>query len=155
MSRPINIPEEQRIAMNRAKTGDRSPMLGRHNVGIDKKGLIEAKHVTVYWDFGPENKTVRNICVVYCPREVMTTRDFDIWRGWDTFDCVMGNCCSGWPEGWDSSGKPDYENCPTGLFGHLLAYGFTDKDETTRALKEFARIKECSWAREMLWMGRD
>jgi hypothetical protein len=148
-----DLSEEDRIALNRRKTGDRSPMLGRHKLGNGKDGLIEAQHVTVYWDFGPDCKSVRNLSVVYCPRTVMTSRDFDIWRDWDTFDCVMGNCCTDWPEGRDARGNPDFENCPAGLFGHLLAYGFTDKDEITRALREFAHIKECPWAREMLWIA--
>lgn len=148
-----DIPEEQRLAINRGKTGDRSPMLGRYSVGIDKARLIEAEHVVVYWDKGPDYKSVSNLCVAYCPREVMTEKDFDIWWAWDTFDCVMGNCCTGWPAGKHSSGETDdYGNCPTGLFGHLLNSGFTDKEEMTRALREFARIKECHWARRMLWM---
>src|SRR4051794_38184108 len=81
-----DIPEEEkRLTLNRGKTGDRSPMLGRYNVGIDKAGLIEAEYVTVYWDKAPTYNSIRNLCVAYCPRDVMTEKDFDVWWYWDTF----------------------------------------------------------------------
>lgn len=39
---------------------------------------------------------------------------------------------------------------PEGIFGHLLSYGFLNKSELRAALKQFAEIEECDWARNML-----
>jgi hypothetical protein len=39
---------------------------------------------------------------------------------------------------------------PETIFGMLLAFGFETEVELENALKEFACIEECNWARLML-----
>ena len=39
---------------------------------------------------------------------------------------------------------------PEQVFGILLGRGFESRQELARALREFAHIQECEWARQML-----
>lgn len=130
--------------MNGKPTGDSSPMLRRYSVGISDDGTIGEEYVAVYFCLNDCGKVI-DVCVAYRPHPVMTRedhREFAVLS--NQFRCSEGNLSIEWPNG-------DGSLNPNGLFLDLISIGFGNHDEFIRAVREFSRIRECGWARDMLW----
>ncbi len=69
-------------------------------------------------------------------------KDTDWWAYSERYDCSDGNCWSGWATA-DGHG-------PEVVFRGLLVTGFKSPDHLIDAIREFAKIRQCRWAREML-----
>jgi len=61
----------------------------------------------------------------------------------DAFPNSFGFVEAGWMEG-------DPRMTPDGVFAGMLADGFSSARHLVRALKEFATVQECDWARRFL-----
>ncbi len=61
----------------------------------------------------------------------------------DAFPNSFGHVEEGWMEG-------DPRMTPDGVFAGMLADGFASSKYLVRALKEFATVEECDWARRFL-----
>src|SRR5262245_26526531 len=102
-----------------------------------------AKDVTFVW--GEDEKM--KITEVRVVRHVGKT-DFDV-RGeaaiFDTaaFPNAFGRTDLGWMEG-------DPRMTPEGVFAGMLFDGFASGKYAVRALQEFAKVRECDWARRFL-----
>lgn len=145
--------EQQRIAAAAQLDGDDSPMIGRYTVGIDKHGLIDASQVVIAWNYrtSEEPKGIANVTVLYRPRDRMTADELHRFGDWISryWSATAGNVSAKWmTTTLDDQGAPMQ---PTERFGDMLASGFIRTEELNRAVREFARIKECEWARRMLW----
>jgi len=129
------------LQQNSLKSGYWSPF--ENFVERDENGLVTQKYITVYWDYHKENFNCCNVTVIPFDRNFLEDKYVQaMWSKYDTFKCVDGSCSAGW----NSSNTN-----PTGLFCYLSArYKFTDEFEYYRAILEFAQIKECQWARDML-----
>lgn len=145
------------LTFNRHKTGDQSPAYRFYRKLLKPDGLIDAKHIEVYFDFdsdptvlnakGHPKSGVFNVVVAFIPREHAFNDHGDefmsYWMAWDTWDNCVGSSSMNWM-------KNKYET-PEAVFAGLCGeYGFTRKEEFYRAVREFARIRQCQWARDMI-----
>lgn len=109
---------------------------------------IDAEEAHIYWNLTDDApKRVRDVTIVN-RREVH--EDPRIEAAWD---CSGGAVYNQWlnprsaiPE----LGTGGCELTPEGAFGRLLAIGYADPTEAHRAIYQFARIKDATWAQRML-----
>jgi hypothetical protein len=101
--------------------------------------------VDIFWNWD-DNFKVKEVEAVFFPRDVGIEESRGFWyrvnvymNKWN-FD--IGNSSEAWLQ------APALT--PEGVFGALLREGFSNETELQRALKEFAHIEECEWARNIL-----
>jgi hypothetical protein len=116
--------------------------------------MIDAKDVRIFWNteigdalrangcspdrwIGPSRVT--DLVVTEITR---ASEDADWWDYSARYDCSDGNCWSGW--------TTDDGHGPEVVFRGLLVTGFKSPDHLIAAIGEFARIRQCEWARRML-----
>jgi hypothetical protein len=66
----------------------------------------------------------------------------DWWHYAERYDCDDGNCWRGW--------ATHAGHGPEVVFRELLVTGFKSPEHLINAVREFARIRQCQWARDML-----
>lgn len=128
------------------RTQDANPLYRELSHLLAKSGRYPAKWTNIFWNVDEEGR-VKDVEAVFSPPIDDDTPEGDhLWfayldwkRRW-TF--VMGACRDGWLE-------PD-DLAPGVIFGGLLREGFASYAEMKDAVREFAWIEECEWAREML-----
>lgn len=132
-----------------------------HRVPAD--GQVAAKDVAVYCNLD-DSLRVRDVMVEYMPRrELVACADLKSEHPlWDArvpldaqFDFVSGNCYEHWlsddPDVLDRARACDPaldHHTPDKLWRYFRWCGFASADEERRARREFARIRECAWARD-------
>lgn len=145
------------LNFNRRKTGDQSPAYQFYRKILQPDGLIDAEHIEIYFDTDQDTEVLNkhgnpkmgvfNVTVAFIPRDHAATDRWEefmrYWMAWDTWDNCVGSSSINWM-------KNEVET-PEGVFAGLCGeYGFTRKEEFYRAVREFARIRQCQWARDML-----
>jgi hypothetical protein len=114
---------------------------------LPESGHYPAKWVDIVWNVNDEGRIEDVEAVFVPPYDENTPEGAVLWvryhdwrfRHWSY---GMGACCEGWLE-------PD-NLAPGVIFGGLLREGFASYEEMRNAVREFAWIEECEWAREML-----
>jgi hypothetical protein len=108
-------------------------------------GLIPAKKARIAWDHGVDGRITK----------VLVTANGKEWRRADRFSGAGGACFAGWMKPISKRTVPDFGpdqfHDPAGTFGTMLAAGFATKRALREALKQFAKIDACGWARRMLF----
>lgn len=107
-----------------------------------KDCLIPKERVLISWNYKQGNFPVCEVLVI--------ENQWDIQPGWrappeyENAAMTMGCCLSDW-----LNGNPQFT--PEGVFSSfLMDGGFLSPAEAMRAVEQFAKIRECQWAREML-----
>ena len=110
---------------------------------LSQTGRYPATHVDIFWNITDE-WTIKDAEVVFVPREALTdqNRQAEYAKYVRQWDENLGNCTEQWLK------EDGYT--PERIFGRFIDYGFASDTEIHRALKEFAHIEECEWARLML-----
>jgi hypothetical protein len=110
---------------------------------ITPDGFYPAADVDIFWNVDDDSK-VHDVEVVLAPRSALSNRllqqKFAAWNSQWISD--LGVSCSGWLQPGDLN--------PAKVFGQLLRRGFKSQDEFFSALREFAHIDQCDWARDIL-----
>lgn len=129
-----------------------------------ENGLIRAKDARLYWSYS--NAKIQHLAVSYFPldrlRKLEGYEDHPLWQAnsavfnGNIYEGSSGNCISGWmqngnimpppPHDEDSGSRFGYS--PDGDFACLRALGFETIECAEKALKQFAHIEECGWARD-------
>lgn len=130
------------------RTAQANPALKQFGHLLPENGRYPAKWVDIFWNTNDEMK-VKDVEVVFVPRggpigdgeesEEFWARFAHYNRGWMA---DLGNSCADWLEPGGIT--------PAWIFGDMLQRGFVTKADELQALKEFAHIAECQWARDML-----
>lgn len=120
-----------------------NPLLRDFGHLIGESGLYPAFHIDVFWNVDDQRR-VKDTAVVFVPRHALHLPEMQ--KAFAAFNAEwrsdLGNSC----EDWLTEGGLT----PSSVFGTLLAQGFVFQDELDRALREFAMIRECDWARDMI-----
>ena len=149
-------------------TGDENPVLGFFEYLLPESGLYPAEDVMIYYnkDWGNGGK-ISDVSVCYLPRKYMKSKGYKNHAALELlsqrfnknfFDCCSGNCDPEWmkynnkksPAPYDPDTNANFGFGPDEDFECFKAWGFTWDEEYKRALLEFARIRECEWARKEL-----
>jgi hypothetical protein len=69
-------------------------------------------------------------------------KDTDWWTLDKRYECNDGNCWRGW--------ATDEGHGPEVVFRGLLVDGFKSPQHLIDAIRQFAKIRQCQWARDML-----
>lgn len=148
----LEIFSRKNFFINRNKGGDMSPGLFFASEEHKKYGQVPAKYFCIYWDtllgdlFG-----VYNVTCAYIDKDIDNDIYWNKWTNWDTFDNCGGNSYSGFGTNGKNSLGDNFASVDW-TFSHLIGeYGFTKEQEYYRFLFEFGRIKECDYARRMLY----
>lgn len=130
---------------NDMRTQEKNPMWRSFKNYLPTSGLYPARWVDIFSNTDKKLR-YRDVEVVFVPRG---TDGPEISRElWDEFALYnrkwlgdLGNSVDGWMEqgGW----RPEH------IFGFMLDRGFVSQGELETAIKEFAHIEECQWARDM------
>ena len=105
----------------------------RHEIGDASRRLGQAPSK---WQ-GPSRVT--ELLVAEITRRNLDT---DWWHLSEQYDCNDGNCWRGW--------ATDAGHGPEVVFRNLLVTGFKSPRHLIDAIGEFAKIRQCQWARDML-----
>ncbi|MBF0585122.1 MAG: hypothetical protein HQL80_12935 [Magnetococcales bacterium] len=101
--------------------------------------ILKAKDVVFWWAVNDSAKVTAVMVVDFLSKDNEKLERGEI----SGFDSNCGKCNDGWME------KGGYNT--EELFGSMLmCYGFADYKAIHQALTEFAKVKECGWARKML-----
>lgn len=103
-----------------------------------------SRSIGIGWGRHPDNG-VCTVAVAYFPRRFIPNNKHPVWDYWcryDQWQFVRGNCEVDW-----LTTKFD---TPEAIYGYMADCGFSSTSEHIRAIREFARIEECDWARKML-----
>jgi hypothetical protein len=108
--------------------------------------VMKVERVMIAWDEDDDGRVTK----------VLVTDDFDRWlRENGTFDCSGGACYSDWcvtvKERSHNTEFPDQVFDPFGTFAGMLASGFATRKVMWEAVRQFAMIDRCDWARRMLF----
>lgn len=109
------------------------------------EALIAARHADIYWNTEPENRHAGGAEVLVVdrgPNGVPRNRQNDPKEFWRSSGSMVG--------GWLTDGMPHHN--PAGLFASVWLLRGSSPASVHAALREFAKIEECGWAREMLDM---
>ncbi|MCC7426571.1 MAG: hypothetical protein IT557_06685 [Alphaproteobacteria bacterium] len=114
---------------------------------ITHDGLFLEKDVTILFKTlaSASKNCVHSVHVAFCPR--IALEDPDLQRQYDKWSqqwpAELGNSSQDWldVDGWNAAK----------VFGHLLAQGFASQKELISALQEISKIKECQWARDIVY----
>ena len=102
-------------------------------------GFIRVGSARIFWSADPASRKVRDVWVSTTdqPYEAYSAEYFSLrW----TF--VVGNCNVDWLRN---------PLCtPEAVFGQMAAIGFASPAEAINAIRQFAKIDACGWARAML-----
>jgi len=148
-------------------TGEKNPALEIFGHLLPDDGLYSAEDVAIYFNQDLENNNiVSDVAVVYLPRKhigLKGYKDHPVFEmvssrySKNLFQCLSGNCFfKDWMKYNNQKSPPPRDpdtNANLGFgpdedFQCMKAWGFSSIEEAERAIKEFARIRECSWARD-------
>lgn len=135
---------------------------------LPKDGLYPAEDVVIYWNLKGNPPLIQDVAVVFYPRKYMEEKNYSdhpaemmisVCYSKERFYESSGNCNSDWmkydnkksPPPHDPETNTNFGFGPNEDFEGLKALGFASSEEEHRAIKEFARIRECQWARDMLF----
>lgn len=90
--------------------------------------MMPARQVHIWWNISADRVT-----------EVLVTTSWEIQKGFQFND---GSCWVGWMD------SPEFG--PEAVFGKLVIIGFLTPAHAREAIRQFARIDRCRWARNML-----
>jgi transcriptional regulator with XRE-family HTH domain len=112
-------------------------------IGVDPAGTVNAEDAGIGWNLDDTAEDASDLRVIdfkkYRDRNA-TREDVIAWR---RAGSTMGACLSEWME--------NPRHTPEGLFAGLLYNGdIPTKEKLIPVLREFAKIRECDWARMML-----
>lgn len=147
-------------------TGADNPALDWFRHLLPEDGLYPAEDAMIYWNRDDKGR-IKNVAVVFYPRKYMAEKNYDdhpvqmmvsACYSKESFFNSSGNCSSYWMKYDNKKSPPPHDpetNANSGFgpnedFAGLKALGFASPEEEHRAIKEFARIRECQWARDML-----
>ena len=150
-------------------TGAENPALKWFGNLLSEDGLYPAEDIMIYFNQDYENSCkVFGVAVVYFPRKHIQEKGYEdhptvmmissIYNK-NLFQCSSGNCFfDDWMKYHNKKSPPPHDPevdanlgfGPDEDFECFKAWGFTTPEEKKRAIKEFARIRECQWARDML-----
>lgn len=110
-----------------------------------RDGLYAAHDVMILWNLNSQGEAV-DLTVCLRPLdhgfEDKVSERFDRWQG--RYSNANGNCVADWMRG-------DPRATPAALFGWLLIEEkFPNREQTINAIRQFAKIRECEWARQMV-----
>jgi hypothetical protein len=127
------------------KTQNQNPLIKRHSHLLAEDGKYPAEHVDIFWNTELSNvgNLIKNVEVVFAPRPRSREDANDFSEYYKRWRYDLGNSCSDWLK--------EGGLTPAEIFGFMLWSGFLNRDEMVSALREFAHIVECDWARSMLW----
>ena len=150
-------------------TGDDNPALDFFGHLLLDDGLYPAEDVMLYFNLDLGNSGgVSDVSVAYLPRKYIKSkgyRDHPVWQMMSScynkalFRCSSGNCfLEDWMKYNNKKSPPPHDpdtNANLGFgpdedFQCFKAWGFSSDEERERAVREFARIRECEWARKEL-----
>lgn len=125
-----------------------NPAIIKYGHLLPANGLYPAKWVDIFSRKNSEYK-ISDVEAVFIPRNEINgppEENQEFWGKYSAYnkrwDADLGNSCVDWMQ-------PDGLT-PSFVFGYFLRCGFADKSIFHMALREFAQIQECEWAREML-----
>ena len=152
----------------RMPNGDDNPALDWFSHLLSEDGLYPSEDVMIFWNREDGVLQVRDVAVVYRPRKYMKAKGYvdhpagmmisSLYNN-RLFQGSSGNCfIQDWmkygnkipPPPHDSESGSKLGFSPDGDFKCFEAWGFVSPEEERRALREFARIRECQWARDRL-----
>jgi hypothetical protein len=133
------------INLPRFKDSPAIRWFGHH---IPEDGLIDAVDARILWNTSslyPVKGTIRihDVAVFYMPKQLLGDNDYI--RGWmhdvdRDLRCSHGNVFAEWDE--------DHIEMLTDIIKDFYHFTFLNDAEAQRAREEFARIRECQWARD-------
>jgi hypothetical protein len=125
------------------KLRSQNPVYPRFKHLLSSNGRYPAKHVDIFWN-RDDDQRITDVEVVFIPRAAL--RDEELQAEYAQYNkrwtSDLGNSTEHWLE--------EHGYTPEDIFGHLLRHGFRSEKVTQVALREFAHIEECEWARLML-----
>lgn len=136
-----------------------SPTLRWFGHLVPGDGLVPATDTRIFWN---EDARVHRVAVILLPRRIADLPPSDrhpIWRPMrqiaDSFDCSSGNAWRHWMNNDPALLRklaivdPNFTHQnPDNLWRYLCCVGFADDGRALHARTEFARIRECVWARD-------
>lgn len=148
-------------------TGSDNPALTWFSHLLPEDGLYSAEDVMIYWHYEDSSKKVCDVAVIYLPRTHMKQKGYkdhpvtnmvSAVYSKDLFQASSGNCFLDWmkydnqksPPPHDPDTRANLGFGPNEDFECLKAWGFASPEEEHRAIREFAQIRECQWARYAL-----
>ncbi len=151
----------------RRPTGADNPALEFFSHLLPDDGLYPAEDVMIYFNQDWENRSiVSGVAVVYLPRKHIRSKGYQehptlgmVSSCYNKilFQSSSGNCFfQDWMKYNNKKSPPPHDpdtNANLGFgpdedFQCLRAWGFSSLTEAERAIGEFARIRECAWARD-------
>ena len=114
------------------------------NIGIDKfipsdDEQFPGSDVVILWDHSDGIFLDEGVCVIH---SLIGSRNH-VTPEYSKLPLSDGNICAGWMEGGDYG-------TPARDFGDMIDGGFSSPLEYLKALRQFAHIRECDWARQMI-----
>ena len=100
------------------------------------ENLIPVAAVRIFWSHGFQPCRVRD---VYVSRTDIDPHLVEAEYFSDRWECVVGNCDADWLR--------SSKFTPEAVFGELLVTGFASNEEAVNAIRQFAQIDVCAWAR--------
>ena len=115
---------------------------------IPEDGIVDAKDVRILWNTSMLEKDgaharIHDVAVFYWPKAlVWRNEDLCNWmyRFDDPFRYCIGNVFADWNE--------THMEMLDEYWSLFNKFGFMDDAEALRARKEFARMRQCEWARD-------
>ncbi len=119
---------------------------------IPEDGIVDAKDVRILWNtsmlegdgaYAPGTTRIHDMAVFYWPKDhVRNNENLCNWmyRFDDPFRCSSGNVYADWNEA--------HMEMLDDLWSDFNELGFMSDAEALRARKEFARMRQCEWARD-------
>lgn len=134
---------------------------------LPENGRISGKDARLYWSHanGFTGK-IKNVAVSYFPldrlRKLRGYEEHPLWQAngavfnREMYSGSSGNCISDWMEDGNTMPTPPHDEdsgsrfgySPDGDFACFRAVGFETIESAENALKQFAHIEECGWARD-------
>jgi hypothetical protein len=153
----VRMPLRNAAGVTDAPTFVDSPSIPWFGHLIPEDGIVDAVDVKINWNSaypGGENDDgvvlysprIKDVAVIFSPRRLFDGSDHplvDMTNYLDDryFYYTHGNVFTDWSE-WD------FIEQLNAIWDDYCYYGFLNDDEAIRARLEFARIRECEWARD-------
>jgi hypothetical protein len=110
---------------------------------IPEDGIIDAVDARILWNVSPRPIRIHDVAVFYWPKHLAQRNEYLCSWMYDLDDDLRyssGNVYSTWDE--------DHIEMLGSLIKDFYYFTFLNDAEAQRAREEFARIRECEWARD-------
>lgn len=147
-------------------TGADNPALEYFGYLLADDGLYPAEDTMIFCNNDWENGgSTSDVAVVYLPREYMRSKNYQDHPAVKSvlsrfnrliFNSCSGNCDPDWMKYGNQKSPPPHDPDTNANFGFspdedfqcFRSWGFSSIAEAKRGVSEFARIRECAWARD-------